>query len=197
MSNTLRMLPLASVPRADHADASPPRASTELPGLSDNLETQISALAAIRDPRSALLVGQAAIARFGPVPQLLRHTLEAGRQLLEDAEAGIASRPGGHSSATFESLARSVGAYLDVLLDAAVPVAGASPPLFMQVILSLFARQRWARAAALLETSLTSGRPAVPETWVRASLARAYSKSGQREQARAALRSQTRATRTP
>ena len=185
MSNTLRMPFPATVPAAPRTER---RVTADPPALRGDLESQVAALAAIRDPRSALLVGQASIARFGPAPQLLRHTLEAGRQLLEDAEAGIASRPGGHAAATFEGLARSVAAYVDVLLEAAMPVAGATASLFMQVVLTLFARKRWARAASLLEIALAHGRPAVPEAWIRASLARAYTHAGRREQARAALR---------
>lgn len=182
MSNTLR-LPFAAA--SNEATAPPSRpALAGLPGLADELEAQVAELAALTDARAALLVGQSAIARFGPVPALLRHTLQAARQLLEDAEAASALHPGGPAT----GIAKSVSLYLDALLDTAVPVAGASAPLFLQVVLALFARRRWARAAALLEAALARGHSTVPEAWVRASLARAYANTGQSERARAALR---------
>jgi hypothetical protein len=190
MSKTLR-LPIPAAPSSGERLRAP--VDAELPGFSDDLDGQISALAASSDMRASLLVGQAAIARFGPVPMLLRYTLQAARQLLEDAQVASDAPPGDEPPPSYEGLPRRVAAYLDALLDTAVPVAGAYAPLFVQVVLALFTRRRWHRAASLLEAAVAAGRPAVPEVWVRASLARAYANCGQHEQARAALAAATRA----
>jgi hypothetical protein len=186
MSKTLR-LPIPAAPTSGERLRDP---DADLPGFSDDLDGQISALAASSDMRASLLVGQAAIARFGPVPMLLRYTLQAARQLLED---GKAVTPGDGPPPSYEGLPRRVAAYLDALLDTAVPVAGACAPLFVQVVLALFTRGRWRRAACLLEAALAAGRPAVPEVWVRASLARAYANCGQHDPVRAALAAAPRA----
>ncbi len=115
------------------------------------------------DPTTALVLGQAAIAHFGPAPGLLRYALGAGRALLEAADAG---------PMTSRDRMRKVALYVDALLDAALPLAGATAPLFMQVVLALFARRRWGRAAHLLEAAAAASHPAVPQAWIHASLAR-------------------------
>lgn len=138
--------------------------SGDLPPLASDLASQVAELAKETDARTVLLVGQRAIARFGPAPALLRHVLGAGRLILEEAEAGALRA---------DMRSRNVGVYVDALLEAAVPLAAASAPLFVEVVLALFVRRRWNRAAALVEAALASGHPSVPEPWLRTSLARA------------------------
>lgn len=157
---TARMAP----PPPPAAPPAPESAPAVAPALEPDLAQQIARLAAIADPTAALVLGQAAIAHFGPAPGLLRYALGAGRTLLELAAAGPPAA---------RDRTRNVAVYVDALLDAALPVAGATAPLFMQVVLALFARRRWGRAANLLETALAASHPAVPQAWMHASLTRA------------------------
>jgi hypothetical protein len=153
-----------------HPDATMPAPFDDTPGTAPMavpaataLEQEAARLARLTDPQAALVGGQAAIARFGPAPALLRLALAAGRSLLETPRAG----------ATGPEHTRHIAVYVDALLEAAIPVASATAPLFMQVILALFARRRWARAELLLEAAIAARHPGIPQTWAHASLGRA------------------------